>query len=580
MAPRVQSSRNRKRKNVSLETKIKILDKLREGTGAAVTGREFGLGESTVRGIKKLEVKIRSSVTAGASVSFSKTSHARNPLFEKMEKMLNIWIEDKNQKNMPLNGECIRMKAKRIYDHISQGVDGIVPKFLASKGWLDNFKKRFRLHNISLTGEAASADTEAAKLFVPILKKIIEEGEYDDHQIFNADETGLFWKKMPKRTYVAKTEKKAPGFKVAKDRISLLFCSNKSGDLMTKPLAIHKSLNPRAFKNLDRAKFPVFWRANKKAWMTAVLFREWFDDMFVPEVEAYLKTKNLSFKVLLLVDNATCHPDDIIHPNVKVVFLPANTTSLIQPMDQGIIATFKAVQLRLTFEWLLNELDSDSNMTVPEIWKKYTMVNCLEFIRKSIAAVQQKTLAGCWKKLCPPNPPITATDPVQVVTENEAPITENVNRIVAIAHSLGGEGFSDILDDEVAELINDELDLCEEDLVDMVDNIAIDDGAEETHDISQILTDTAVSDILKLSDQLKECVLKCDDNLERSGKFERELNKIMAPYYELKKEFDHINKQLTDGGDINLPDTKFVDDFGNEIDFDDVAMYIFDEENN
>lgn len=153
--------------------------------------------------------------------------------------------------------------------------------------------------------EAASADEEAAKLFIPVLRQIIEEGGYDDHQIFNADETGSFWKKMPKRTYVSKAEKKAPGFKVAKNRLFLLFCSNKSGDLMTKPLAIHKSLNPRAFKNLDKEKFPVFWRVNKKAWMTAALFEEWFNEMFVPEVEAYLKKKNLSFKVLLIEDNAT-----------------------------------------------------------------------------------------------------------------------------------------------------------------------------------------------------------------------------------------------------------------------------------
>lgn len=86
MPPTVKTLKARKRKNVDLETKIKILDKLRVGIGAAAVGREFELGESTVRGIKKLEDKIRTSVTAGAAISLSKTSHARNPLFEKMEK--------------------------------------------------------------------------------------------------------------------------------------------------------------------------------------------------------------------------------------------------------------------------------------------------------------------------------------------------------------------------------------------------------------------------------------------------------------------------------------------------------------
>lgn len=324
------STKSKKRSTVSLGTKIKILDRLRQGIGPAAVGREFELGESTVRGIKKTENSIRSIVCAGASITLNKSSHARDPLIKKMEKMLIIWVEDKNQKNMPLSGQCLRFKAMQIYDYVAKtdktvsieptaeetrSVDELMPlnelnvetptqkkakvEFSASKGWLENFKKRFSLKNICLSGEAASSDTEAAKQYPAELKKIIEDGGYVDDQIFNADETGLFWKKMPKRTYISKTEKKAPGFKAAKDRLTLLFCGNKSGDLCTKPLLIYRALNPRALKNVDKTTMSVFWRANKKAWMTELLFKEWFFEMFVPEVEAYMKKKNLSFKVVI-----------------------------------------------------------------------------------------------------------------------------------------------------------------------------------------------------------------------------------------------------------------------------------------
>ena len=40
-----------------------------------------------------------------------------------------------------------------------------------------------------------SADETAAKEFLPKLGQIIEEGGYTPDQVFNADETGLFWKK-------------------------------------------------------------------------------------------------------------------------------------------------------------------------------------------------------------------------------------------------------------------------------------------------------------------------------------------------------------------------------------------------
>lgn len=56
------------------------------------------------------------------------------------------------------------------------------------------------------------------------------------NQVWNADESGLFWKRMSNRTYVAKSLKTAGDFKVAKDHVTLLFCSSTSGDRMMKPL--------------------------------------------------------------------------------------------------------------------------------------------------------------------------------------------------------------------------------------------------------------------------------------------------------------------------------------------------------
>jgi hypothetical protein len=46
-------------------------------------------------------------------------------------------------------------------------------------------------------------------------------------------------------------------------------------------------------------------------------------------------------KFLLFVDNATSHPKDLKLKNIKIVFLPPNTTSIRQPLDQDIIKNFK-----------------------------------------------------------------------------------------------------------------------------------------------------------------------------------------------------------------------------------------------
>ena len=58
--------------------------------------------------------------------------------------------------------------------------------------------------------------------------------------------------------------------------------------------------------------------------------------------------------------NAPGHPEDLNHPNVQVEFLPPNTTSIIQPLDQGISYTFKMYYIRRSFQWILDTTESKS----------------------------------------------------------------------------------------------------------------------------------------------------------------------------------------------------------------------------
>ncbi|XP_070582820.1 tigger transposable element-derived protein 1-like [Erythrolamprus reginae] len=142
------------------------------------------------------------------------------------------------------------------------------------------------------------------------------------------DETGLFWKRMPSRTFLMQDEAKAPGFKAMKDRVTLVMCGNAAGFLL-KPGLIYKSRNPRALKNRNKNALPVYWMHNPKAWITKPLTRDWFHQCFIPQVQVYLAGKGLNFKVLLLMNNAGGH-DDLAHEHDGVLGELPDSNSITQ----------------------------------------------------------------------------------------------------------------------------------------------------------------------------------------------------------------------------------------------------------
>ncbi|GFY04233.1 tigger transposable element-derived protein 1 [Trichonephila clavipes] len=190
------------RQSISLETKIAILDRLGKGEGSTAIGKHFNLGESTVRAIKKNEAAIRKSVISGTKLSTKFASYTRDVLLERTERAIAIWIGEQVQKKIPVSGYLIQEKALKFYKSMKQSEQSASTSkagkvFSASKGWLTGFLKRNALHNIKITGESATADEGAAKILPEELAKIIEDGDYSADQVFNADGTGLYRKRLP-----------------------------------------------------------------------------------------------------------------------------------------------------------------------------------------------------------------------------------------------------------------------------------------------------------------------------------------------------------------------------------------------
>ncbi len=93
------------------------------------------------------------------------------------------------------------------------------------------------------------------------------------------------------------------------------------------PLIINQYLKPRAFtsRNIHNPEnLGSKWAANKKAWMTTVIFEQFILDF---ERRMVLAQKE---KVFLLLDNFSGHQVPNVGTRLKVTrleFLPPNTTS-------------------------------------------------------------------------------------------------------------------------------------------------------------------------------------------------------------------------------------------------------------
>ncbi|XP_068237019.1 tigger transposable element-derived protein 1-like [Palaemon carinicauda] len=258
-----------------------------------------------------------------------------------------------------------------------------------------------------------------------------------------------------------------------KDRLTLAFFANASGDLKHKPILVYHSENLRAFKakNITKDRLLVFWRSNAKACVTMTIFIEWVNVCFGPAVKNFLEENNLSLKCLLILDNAPAHPPGLkanLHPDfcfIKVLYLPPNTTPLLQPMDQSVIGNFKKLYTKHLFKRCF-EVTEITQFTQREFWKEhFDIVQCLKMIDKAWNEVSRCTLNSSWKKLWPAVVAECDFKSFEPSTEDEAvedpAFEEVVEEIISIVRSKGlvvdKTNVDNLIDEHREELTTEDL---------------------------------------------------------------------------------------------------------------------------
>ncbi|MDW3631436.1 MAG: hypothetical protein QOK71_08365 [Nitrososphaeraceae archaeon] len=254
----------------------------------------------------------------------------RSLVYEEVDQALAIWIEQAINAGLDITGDILKEKAIKFASLLK------IDDFKASEGWLIRFNKRHNIKQYTKQGEAASAPILQLPAYREELRNSITN-QYQLCDIFNADETGLFWQLEPSKVL---STGPVSGRKKSKERVTVLLTCNASGTEKLKPLFIHKYKTPRALKHIYKETLPVDYYWNLKAWMQTSIFND-----YLINLNRSMQRQNRN--ILLLLDNAPTHTvnESTNLTNIKIHFLPPNTTAFLQPCDAGIINSFKVKQL-------------------------------------------------------------------------------------------------------------------------------------------------------------------------------------------------------------------------------------------
>ncbi|XP_049517686.1 tigger transposable element-derived protein 4-like [Dermacentor silvarum] len=213
----------KKRKFIALEDKAAIIGEVEKGRKKMDIAEEFGIACSSLSTILKNKASILGALENGASARKKTVAAAAFPDVDKA-----VILQQK-----ALDFACMLS-----HDN-----------FKASPGWLSRFKARHDIVAKVISGEAAAVDSVTTSSWLLSNKELLSQ--YKPSDIYNADETALFYEMLPSKTLDFKGQK-CHGGKHSKRRVTILLCANMDGTDKRPLLVIGRSKKPRCFKGNRR----------------------------------------------------------------------------------------------------------------------------------------------------------------------------------------------------------------------------------------------------------------------------------------------------------------------------------------
>ena len=267
------SRKTGKRNDLTLALKYEVLKtaEREKKLGVRKLSELFGCGKTQISVILQNRERIKELYEANVSGQRCQTGKRfRESKFSELNDTLYSWYLLAGyllavSKNIFPDGPQLAEKAREIASRLG------VEDFKASNGWLDRWKKKHHLRKMTISGESGEVSGLTVDSWKEHLPEIVQG--YNSEDVWNLDETGVFWKALPDKGFGQKV-KECKGGKKCKQRFTDTFIVNGVGKSEGKPIIIWKSENPRCFKGINKSELPVEYFSQPKAWMTGEILHK------------------------------------------------------------------------------------------------------------------------------------------------------------------------------------------------------------------------------------------------------------------------------------------------------------------
>lgn len=185
------------KENATNKQRTEILDWYhKNGKNQSLTARHFNeiypslhIKQPLISSWVKDEAKWRAAYASEDGVARS-AKRARLTHHPEVTEMMDLWVVKACEDGLLLTGEVLRQKWRVFADMMGVPED---ERLTLSDGWLTCYKNRMGLKQMKRHGEAGSAKPEVVEKEQQRIRELIQQSGFAPRDIFNMDETGLFY---------------------------------------------------------------------------------------------------------------------------------------------------------------------------------------------------------------------------------------------------------------------------------------------------------------------------------------------------------------------------------------------------